>query len=181
VKLPAGLPQAMIAVTGEGAAPMVRVTSPDGQSVDVAVSGDDVVTTSTMLAFRRDDDAATYVFLGRPRAGRWTIQVLPGSAPITGVQSAHGLPDPRVVASVGRAGRSMRLAWTLRAIPGQSVQFVEEASNVRRVITTTNRARGVKRFRPVPGARRRVVVAYVEQDGIPRKRIPLRRFAVKSR
>ena len=91
--------------------------------------------------------------------------------------SAHGLPDPRVVASVRRAGRSARLSWTLRAIPGQSVQFVEEASNVRRVITTTNRARGSKRFRPAPGVRRRQIVAYVEQDGVARKRIPLRRFS----
>ena len=181
VTLPAGLPQALIAVKGEGAAPVIRVTSPDGKSVDVAVSGDDAVTTSNMLAFRRDDDATTYVFLGRPRAGRWTIEALPGSARITGVQSAHGLPDPRVAAKVTRAGRSARLTWTLRTIPGQSVQFVEEAANVRRVITTTNRARGTKRFRPAPGARRRLIVAYVEQDGVPRKRIPLRRFAVKAR
>ena len=177
VKLPQGLPQAMLAVEGAGAAPAIRVTSPDGQSVDVTVSGDDAVTTSRLLAFRRDDDATTYVFLGRPRAGRWTVQALPGSAAITRVASAHGLPDPRVVASVRRAGRTARLSWTLRAIPGQSVQFVEEASNVRRVITTTNRARGTKRFRPAPGVRRRQIVAYVEQDGVPRKRIPLRRFS----
>ena len=181
VTLPAGLPQALIAVKGEGAAPVIRVTGPDGKSVDVAVSGDDAVTTSNMLAFRRDDDATTYVFLGHPRAGRWTIEALPGSARITGVQSAHGLPDPRVAARVTRSGRSARLAWTLRTIPGQSVQFVEEASNVRRVITTTNAARGAKRFRPAPGVRRRMIVAYVEQDGVPRQRIPLRRFAVKSR
>ena len=108
VTLPAGLPQALIAVKGEGAAPVIRVTGPDGKSVDVAVSGDDAVTTSNMLAFRRDDDATTYVFLGHPRAGRWTIEALPGSARITGVQSAHGLPGP----ACGRQGHPLRALST---------------------------------------------------------------------
>ena len=120
---------------GAGAPPLVRVSGPGGSSVDVAVSGPDAaVEQEPFLAYRIEEEATTYVFIGHPAAGRWTVTPLASSSPITGVAAEVGLPAPRVRASIKVTGRRRAsLSWRVRPIAGQRVTFVEEARNVNRV------------------------------------------------
>ena len=182
VLLPAGLRQALITVRGAGAPPLVRVTGPDGATVDVTVSGPDAaIEQEPFLAYRIAEEATTYVFIGHPAAGRWTVSPLASSAPISEVTAEVGLPAPKVRASVNAIkSRRARLSWRLRPIAGQRVTFVEQARNVNRVIAVTRRARGSVRFRPAPGSRRRTVVAYVEQDDIPRAELRVTRYVAPA-
>jgi hypothetical protein len=57
------------------------------------------------------------------------------------------------------------------------VRFVEVGPDIRRVLRTTDRARGSVRFRPAPGpAGRRRVVAVVVRDGAPEPARAVARF-----
>ena len=76
---------------------------------------------------------------------------------------------------VAGSGARRTLRWRLRSIPGQRVQLLETGRHGSRVLATTNRARGAKRFKPAValGSKRRVV-AFVEQGGLPRRKLSRR-------
>jgi hypothetical protein len=177
ITLSQGLPHALLRVKGDGGPPSLRITGPDRRSVDVAVSGEgSSVDQNGIYAFRRDEDATTYVLLDRPPGGNWGIELLAGSAPVRSVGVANGILPPRVTGSVKRKGRSYLLAWKLRAAPGRQVQFFEVSPGVRRLIATTARATGTKAFRPAKGRGSRQIVALVEQNSLPRATFQLARF-----
>jgi hypothetical protein len=116
------------------------------------------------------DTKTTYVLVARPPAGPWTITAQPGSTPIADVQQAEPLPAPAVHAKVTGHGFRRRLTWTLNAIRGQQVSFVERSGSVARVLKRTRAASGSIAFQPTdgPGGGRRIE-AVVEQDGFVRE------------
>jgi hypothetical protein len=113
-------------------------------------------------------DGTTFVLVNKPAAGRWTLSD-DGTAPVTGVREARGLPKASAKAVVRGRGHSRVLSWKLRKIPGQRVTFAEVGRDVRNAIRTTTSSAGSVRFRPADGpAGKRSIVAIVEQDGFPR-------------
>ena len=84
ISIPDGLPQAALAITGRAGAPTVTVTAPSGEQV---TSGSNA---GRFITQRLDEAATTYVTIGHPPAGRYTIEPIPGSPPID-----HDQPGPR--------------------------------------------------------------------------------------
>ena len=166
-----GRPSGVIAVHGVGAPPHVSVVSPAGIRIE------DTPGTSTRtrasFVFHNPHTNTTHFVINAPRAGMWRIEPAPDSAPITAVQSADGLGDPRVTGSVRRAGRGRILSYKVTPLPGQKVTFAEHGRGAARPIGGTARnGRGTLRFTPAdgPGGRRKIV-ALVSSYGKPRTQL----------
>ncbi|HEY1276186.1 MAG TPA: hypothetical protein VGF25_14825 [Thermoleophilaceae bacterium] len=181
VSIPGGLQLAALALTGQGGAPRVTVTAPDGSLV---TSRPAAVVAGRFVAQELAEPATTYVLIGKPPGGPYRIEPAPGSPPLAGVSIARGLPDPRVTARVTGKGGRRALRYRIRRIEGQRVTFAEQAAGgLYRELGSTGRARGRMAFHPAGyGARKRRIVALVEQDGYPRAKLALARFtAPKAR
>lgn len=169
VNLPGNLEQAAIAVLGQGGAPLVTVTGPDGETV---AGGTGTVEQGRYRITPVPDESRTIVQVGEPLAGNYSIDTQPGSVPIDQVLTARGLPQPKVTAKVRGKKRKRRVNFRIRKIAGQRVTFAEQAVGVYRELKTTKKAKGGFRFSPAPGPRgRREIVALVEQNGLPRTRL----------
>ena len=172
------LPVAVFAVQGDSAPPKISVAGPSGEAVSTP-AGPEAVSTPRFFVMQAPGDRTTYVAVEKPSAGAWQIRTLPGSAEITGVRRADGLPPVSVAGAVTGAGAARTLSWTMGAIAGQEVTFVAEGGGARQIVGTTSATSGTLDFAPEPGAGgRRVVRAYVTQDGLPREDLEIASFDV---
>ncbi len=142
--LPAGLPLAAWEVQGDGGPPGITLTGPNGEAV--AVSRTPLRPERPFVA-GLGEDGTSFVFAKSPAAGTWTLSD-DGTFPVKRVQSARGLPEPSVRASIGGRGRARTVSWRIRPLAGQRVRFAEIGKDVRNVIATANSRRGTKHFRP---------------------------------
>jgi hypothetical protein len=169
--IPAGLRVATLAVQGADAPPVVKVTGPRGET-SVSPSEPGQTTDGKFLFFRNPDDNTTYVALAQPSGGTWKVEAEDGSAPITSMQQANGLPEPDVDGKVTGKGRSRTLSYSVKPIPGQTVRFVEQGKDATRVLGVARGRRGKVRFTPATGsAGRRKITALIEQDGVVRDQV----------
>ena len=123
----------------------------------------------------------TYVFVERPRAGRWRIAGLDG-ATLSRVALAHGLPKPHVKARVTGTGARRTLSYSVTPLPGQQVRFTERGADVAHDLGRARGRRGRIAFRAtVTGNRRRTIQAEVVQDGLPRADLTVARFTAPAR
>jgi hypothetical protein len=167
VRIPAGLPGAVIAVTGRGGVPKVAFISPSGKRIETPA---DVTPAGAKGHFLMQvpNESLTQIALAKPEAGTWRVETLPGSVPIAKVASAQGLAKPSIKASV----RGGRLRYTVTTRPGQVVRFLERGPSAAGEIGVARGARGTLKFTPAAGrAERRDIVALVEQDGALRDRV----------
>ncbi len=180
VSIPRGLPRAVIEVDGADAAPQVRVVAPDGSSIS---SGPEATAAGRFLAEELGEAHRTYVSIGEPPAGTYTVEELPGSAAVTRTRIAEGLPPPRVKVRVVGKGRKRGLRYSVRKIRGQRVTFAEQSrSGLYQVLGSTAKRRGHISFRPrLTTGRKRRIVALVEENGLPRARLLLARFKAPKR
>ena len=161
-----GLPEAAIVLEGADGPPRVTITAPNGESLATPPPGERVVQ-GRFLAYTQPDQRRTIVQVAEPPAGRWQID-----GPVSRVSVAEGLPEPRVQARVGGRGERRTLRYWLRDIPGQRVTFFESAEGAQRRIGRVDDARGSLGFEPASGpAGERQIVAFVEQNGRPRRRL----------
>ncbi len=167
VRLPAGLPSAMFRVRGAGAAPQLSVTDPHGHNITGSTNA---------LVLQGTDPTTTLVGIRHPLAGRWTITAAPGSAPITDVAVAQGLPALKVKGQVTGGGSRRVLHYRISALDGRRVSFVERGRGIARVIGVARRAVGRITFSPQPGAPKRSIVALVEGINGPGRQIAVATF-----
>lgn len=182
VTLGRGLPNAMIRLEGRpGSAPRVKITTPDGDSVSTAAPGLTGSRSQRLLAARNDPAGLTFVGVKKPVAGRYRIEPLPGSGPITKVSTANGLAPAKVRARVSGSGARRRLRYSVLRRPGQRVTFEERGAATSHVIGSTTGGKGSLRFKPAvgPGGRRQIV-ARVELGGLPNKNLTVARFRVRD-
>jgi len=175
-KLERGLPGFALAVDGAGGPPSATLTGPGGATLKTSPQSPFAQKKSGVAVLAADGTA--YFYVKKPKAGKWTLRAADGTT-ISGVRQSVGLPKPRVRAKIRGKVSDLRrtLRWRIRRIPGQRVRFVEVGPGVRKVIRTTRKARGKARFRPTSApARKRRVVAYVEQDGAPREKLGVASF-----
>ena len=175
VVIPGGVPQAAIEISGSGGAPRVTVTAPDGGTV---TSGPGTVAGGRFIATEFGEAQKTYVTIGKPPAGAYTIEAGAGSVPVTGAKVAEGLPDPSVSGSVGGGGAKRTLRYRIRGIEGQTVTFAEQSDGgLYRELATPKKLSGRLTFRPAESVqRKRTIVALVDQDGAPRARLTIGSF-----
>lgn len=174
VTVPAGMPLIALRAVGRGAAPRVRVSGPGGREI---VSPEDrgAIDARDHMVMHDGDAATTYVAILRPAPGRWTVEALDGE--LVRVDRSHAKPAPRVVARVHGRGARRTLRYQVRVAPGETVRFEQQGPDGSAPIGRARASRGTLRFRPLPGrARRRDVVAFVEDGGIPRRRLRVASF-----
>ena len=167
VRLPGGLPSAVLRVEGRGGPPRVVVTAPDGRVARVDADGSTVDRQKgiVVLADTRDGRNETYLQFVRPRAGAYRVAVAPGSPRITRISTARQLAPARVKAVVGGRGAVRTLRWNATGVAGQRLVFRERGPGGDRIVVSTRKARGILRFRPAigNGGRRRIVVDVFNQ------------------
>lgn len=171
----------VIGVQGTSAPPEVTVTGPDGSAITTAPGPPLVQGHFLILTSPRNN--TTYVVIGKPAAGTWTVRPAPGAAPFVQVQHAAALPAPQVSASVSSLGdREYALDYRVTPQPGMSVRFVEVGAETRHVLGTADSGAGVLRFTPGDGvAGQRSILAEVSQNGLPRTTLTVARYAAPGR
>ncbi len=177
VTLPGGVRGLLVAVRGIGRAPQIELRGPGGALIRTPADSNEALKSRTALAFVNRGEATTYVVLAAPRGGRWTVRAVAGT--IAEVKTASLRAPAKVTARV----RGHRLAYRIARVRGQRVTFEERGRGVAHVLgSVAAGGRGTLRFRPADGAGgRRRIVALVEQDGLPRKRIEVATFVAPPR
>jgi hypothetical protein len=151
--------------------PIVKLTGPGGQVITTPAPDPTAMTDSvTSLAgsFAIPQEHATWIVLKHPQAGNWQLTNLPGSAPISSIDLAKGLPAVSVNATVTPAPRRhFELAYRNATAPGRKVQFIETYSHhVIHALGSTTGHRGHISFLPGPGPRgTRTIKAIVTERG----------------
>jgi hypothetical protein len=167
VRIAGGQRAVMLAVKGIGHAPQVTVRGPGGAVLQTKTDSNEAFKGSHGLVWQNTGTDTTYVLLAHPRGGRWTVK-----GEVAEVKTAGMRPAPKVSANV----RHGELRYRVGTVQGQRVTFEERGRGVSRTLATATRS-GRLKFRPAagPGGTRRIV-ALVEQDGLPRKRLTVARF-----
>lgn len=170
VKVPAGLPHTVIGVEGDGGVPRVALRGPGGTTIPAPAATEGIVRGDGYMVIQSPATNSSYLIVGRPAAGEWTIEPQPGSASLLAVRSANGLEPPSVRATVkrGKAGK-VKVRYSVKEVEGQVVRFREIGGGVARTVGTARGAQGAFTFTPGfgKGGKRRIV-AMVEQRGMPR-------------
>jgi hypothetical protein len=159
--LPAGLPSAMVRISGSGAPPDVTLSGPGHISISTAKPPN----SHDVVILRVGD--TTLIALKHPAGGTWRVTADPSSAPVTDVASAHGLPAPNVNVRVTGSGRVRTLTYALTPAPGRTIAFVERGARTYKQLGVARGAHGAITFSPAPGrAGRRAIVAVISDNGI---------------
>ncbi len=180
--VPRGEKVAAIGVVGAGGAPNVTLRGPDGRKISTPADGYVKNSTEVVIA----DGAKTmetYFFINRPAPGTWQIIDNPGSVPVTAVQQSAALASPDLRGRVSRAAHGReRLSYSLRAIPGQQVTFVDsQKGHGFRVLGRAQGTHGTISFLPSSTlGRRREIVAWVSQEGHPREDVTIARYTAPA-
>lgn len=168
-----------IRVRGVGGVPKVAFVGPDGRRISTDVpAGQGYVADSHMLMDDPEGSAVSALIVD-PAPGAWTVEPLPGSVPLAGVDTADPLPDAGVRARVSGSGRARTLTYSYVPAAGRTVSFAELGPKTARTIDTVTgapcpdgadraagRVCGRVRFTPADGgAGRRQIRAEVRQDG----------------
>jgi hypothetical protein len=170
--LPAGLPATMVRLTGQGAPPRVVLTGPGGARYDTSAPAGNTIT-----AFEEPGRSATTIAIKSPAAGQWTVTTLPSSAPITKLETADGLPSPKIKASIARQGAKRVLSYDIADAGDQAVTFYERGRRTNKRLGVAKVARGNLTFTPADGAtEQRKIVAVVER-GVMTKQLTVARYA----
>jgi hypothetical protein len=176
VRVPGGLPFAVIRVSGRGAPPTVNVTQPGGGRIRMT-HGHLTVARHRYLVLVDPAHNATYVELTKPRAGDYRVTAQRGSAPITKIAIAHGLPAPSLHGRVRARHGRRTVSWVAGRRPGQRIVFHEIGSGGDRVLRRTSRSRGHFSYRPKAAARgKRSVIADVYESGMLRRVVRIGTF-----
>ncbi|MGZ8661535.1 MAG: hypothetical protein ACXWYI_05630, partial [Actinomycetota bacterium] len=169
-----GLPKALFAIEGAGAAPKVTLTAPDG-SVVASDPGAAVASGPGWTLVEVPHDDTTYVTVNRPASGAWDVQEQPGSS-ISSIGLAQGHPKEIVDGTIGGRGHRRTLEYEIADVDGVQVMFVERGGDpegepgsfVEQVIGSARGGSGELRFNPAEGSvRRRTIVAEISVDGFP--------------
>lgn len=168
-----GVPSGFVAVTGSGGPPHVALVGPGGARIEDTPGAKSE--TATSIAFHNPKTDTTYFVLKSPASGPWTVEPLADSVPVTGVQNADGLDDPKVTANVRRdgSGRARVLSYDVTPRPGQKVTFAEQGKGAAKPIGgVAKEGRGTLRFTPAdgPGGTRKII-ALVSSYGKPRAQL----------
>ncbi|HTP19403.1 MAG TPA: Ig-like domain-containing protein [Solirubrobacteraceae bacterium] len=165
-------PSADVRVSGQGGAPAITLTGPDGQTYSTANPPTDP---RHALIMQYGND--TLIAVNHPALGRWTVTPDPGSAPVASVAYARGLADPHVEAKISGHGQSRMLSYHLTPAPSRTITFVERGVRTYHILGVAHGSRGHIGFTPAPGrAGRRQIVAVVTSHGIQSQSLIVTRY-----
>jgi hypothetical protein len=180
-----GEPSKAIQLDAAAAAPFIRVSGPDGQRLETD-AGSGLATSPggaiRVMRFENERAKMTVVGLQDAKPGTYTIETLPGSAPIAGVKQAIDPPEAKVTGKVTGKERRRVLTYDLRGRAGQKVTFQEIGSGgvAKAIGSTTRGGSGRMGFTSAPGRGRRKVIAQFELAGMPAERRQVATFTPQS-
>jgi hypothetical protein len=175
-----GAPNPALELHGTGAAPLVRVTGPGGQSLDSTDKGFDYSPGGHIRILRYQGQTGDFTIVGLEHAqpGRYMVSTLPGSVPFTEIDSATDPPDAHVTANVTGSGGHRVLTYDIRNRPDQTVTFSEinTGGAAQAIGTVHGGGKGHIRFTPAPGKGRRTIVAQFTLAGLAAERMTVAHF-----
>ncbi len=174
-----GAPSPVLRLDGAGAAPRVKVTGPGGQTLSSGDGGLAYSPDGKIRLVHVNTTAAhtTYVGLQDAAAGTWRVELLPGSAAVTGSARATDPPPARVTGSISGSESARVLSYEIGARPAQRVTFYDVSpTGARKAIGTATSGKGTIRFTPAPGGGAHKILAAFELDGIAAEEKTVGRF-----
>ena len=174
-----------VQLDGSGAAPLVRVTSPSGTTVE-SDPGSGLTTSSdgAIRIIRVEGESANFTVVGLqdPRPGSYRIDALPSSPAITRVSQATDPADAQATVSVRGSGMRRQIVYSVRRRPAQRVTFVDVAADgaSKRLGTVVGGGRGRLRFSTAPGSGAHTIKARFELAGLPAEELEVARFRPPS-
>ncbi len=165
-------PGQALQIDGMGDAPMVKVTAPDGTVTQttpesgLTASDDKKV---RILRYAKGENAFTVVGVQEPASGRYKVEPVLGSVPVTGMSMAEDPPDAKVAGSVSGTGDVRTLAYDVAPRDNQVVTFLDTAPGgaARSIGRVTAGGAGKLDFKPAPGRGKHTITAQFELAGIP--------------
>jgi hypothetical protein len=162
--------------------PVVHIKGPGGQIFTTPSKPGQIVTVGNeFIAAIAPDTHEVIVFLRNPKGGEWQLQSLPGSAPVTKLESAQDVPPARIKASVRhKHGKRYSLAYKIaNFVPGTHVRFVERGRDTTHVLGTVGNAHGTLTFSPQEGlSRSRAIIAYVlNKESLPTRTLTVAHYS----
>jgi hypothetical protein len=183
--VPAKAGPSLFSIEGAGAAPHVKLHSPSGQVFDFTDATGHTgkrlpggVAWGTVI----ESEDRTVVIIPRPKAGRWTAEVAPGSPAVSRVRRAPILTPAVLKAHVSGRGIHRVLTYLIPKLAGQTVRFSESAPGGLKVLKTI-KGGGKGHFSYTVGdaiGTKRVVEADFFQNKHPRRRVIVARYSAKS-
>jgi hypothetical protein len=163
----------VIEIGGDTGAPRVRVTGPDGQTLDSTDGDGQAISPDTAIRIISLNEAKiTSVGLQDPRPGDYTIEPISDTPAITQVSQAEDPADAKIKARVTGGGDTRTLEYDIRRRPDQRVNFfdVTEGGAEKQIATVKGGGRGSLRFAPAPGDGKHQIVAQFELAGLAAER-----------
>jgi hypothetical protein len=148
-----GQPSPALKIFGHGAAPLVRVTGPGGQSLVSTDRGFDHTPSGTIRILRYEGTAEDFTVVGLEdaRPGTYRVTAMPGSVPFETVASTTDPPDAKIAAHVTGTGERRTLTYDIRRRAEQTVTFWDAiAGHVSRPIGHAIGGHGILRFSAPP-------------------------------
>lgn len=168
-----GAPTANLIVKGQGGAPSLQMTAPDGQTFVLDGKPHDGMKIAPLPDAQ---DSTTFVGIANPKSGVWHVAAANGSAvPISSVQVAMGVTPPKVGGHLSGAGQHRTLRYHVKLPAGYTVEFAERTKKLMHKLGTAHGASGVIHFTPATGTpgRRQVVAMVADADGLPNESVTL--------
>lgn len=164
-----GSGQVNVAIAGSGAPPQVTITGPNGETVTSAANPNGSATGSAGILTQSDTFDSAVAALPNAAAGTWTVDPLPGSSAITGIQQAQSLPEPKITANVRKGdGRKRTVSYSIKNAAGRKVELVETGEFGTARIGTAKGKDGELSFKAADGpGGKRTIEAHLTLDGIP--------------
>jgi streptogramin lyase len=180
--VPAGQSETLIGARGVGGYPAYTLTSPHGQVISRTGAEQGAVGAGGYRWVTDPTKDGTYVLLGKPEPGTWTLTPLAGSPPIDWTASALSAPAAKVKTKIVRRGHRDLLKWSASSVPGQTLRFEEVGRRTADVILKTSKAQGQIVFTPAntgSGEARHLQIE-VSMNGLPRKILSGASFVVPA-
>ena len=177
VRIARGDPSRVIQLEGVSEAPRVKVTAPDGTTLETP-AGAGLVEKGVIRIIRSESAGITAIGLQDPKPGDYKIDPLSGSPAIKTIGQADDQPDAKVTAKVRGSGATRTLVYDIRRRTKQRVSFSEVARDggMKAIGTVTGGGKGTLRFSPAPGTGTQTIQAQFELDGIPAETRTVARF-----
>jgi PKD repeat protein len=180
--LPEGAEGQELRVSSSSGVPIVHLAGPGGQSYTTPAAVKQVSSVpGQFIAALAPNPNQVLILLKHPKGGQWTISTLPGSGPLSRLETAEDVAPASVRVHVRHSRRGgYALAYNIaHHVPGTAVRFVERGKDSTHVLGTVTGAHGTLRFTPEEAlSPNRSIVAYLlDHEGVEMRELPVGHYA----
>ncbi len=176
--LPEGTQGQELRITSSSGSPVVHIAGPGGQSYTTPAAPKQVSSVpGQFISALAPNPDQVLILLKNPKGGEWTVATLPGSGPLSKLETAEDVAPASVSVHVQHSRRhGYALAYKIaHHVSGTAVRFVERGKDSTHVLGTVTGASGTLRFTPEEAlSRSRSIVAYLlNTEGVEVRDLPV--------